>query len=53
MNPFAPTEVVQEDCAWFSVLRISAECVVSAPASTEQMLPSQERAETYLALRGR
>lgn len=53
MNPFAPTEVVQKDCAWFSVLRISAECVVSVPASTEQMLPSQERTETYLALRGR
>lgn len=51
MSPFAPTEVVREDCAWFSVLRISTEQVVSVPVSTAQMLPQQERTENYLLLR--
>ncbi|MFJ2618647.1 metallophosphoesterase family protein [Glutamicibacter sp. NPDC087344] len=51
MNPFAPSEVIQENCSWFSVMRLSAASVVSVPASTAQMLPLHQRTENYLALR--
>ncbi|WP_313812815.1 metallophosphoesterase [Glutamicibacter sp.] len=53
MNPLNPTQILDQQDAWFSVIKVSTDSVVSVPASSSFVAANSSLADTYLSLRRR